>query len=212
MPVYWAQVRCVCRRTGEEKLEWLAFSLPHEIVKVLAEQGDLEKLKARAGLDPLALQHLLECELGESCALLALGLWADGTPCNWDRTESVDTLSLNFPGLAGELKNLRIPVTALSHKHVGPNTWHDINAVVKWSLMVLATGEWPTCRHDGSQWLKSDAKRRNGPSLPRSCLVEVRADWDWFAKVYGFPAHNLSAGNCWKCKNTPSEVRGTNHP
>ena len=209
MPVYWAQIRCENRRTGEEELEWVAFNLPHEIVKVLAEQGLPEKIEERAGLDPLALEHLLECEQEAACKLIGIGLWADGTPCNWDRTETVDTLSMNLPGLVGEQKNLRIPVTAISHKHVGGNTWHDINAVVKWSLMVLATGQWPTCRHDGSQWFrKSDHKRKSGPSILRCCLVEVRADWDWMAKVYGFAYHNLLEGNCWKCKNTPDKVRG----
>lgn len=209
MPLYWAQVRVKNIKSGKLESQWLAISLPHEIVHVLQRQGILEKILERDGMDTLTRQHLEKCEGETRCKLLGLGIWADGTPCNWDRTETVDTVCLNLPGQSGEWKNLRIPITALSHKHVCEETWHDVNAVIKWSLLVLATGEWPTCRHDGTPWLKSDAKRKRPKSgLQKACLVEVRADWDWMAKVYGFPPHNLAAGNCWKCKCTPDQVMG----
>ena len=32
--------------------------------------------------------------------ILALGLWMDGVPCNWDRTDSLEVFSLNFPGIS----------------------------------------------------------------------------------------------------------------
>ena len=209
MSVYWAEVRCKDIRSGAIKKEWMAFNLIHEVVHTLHKHSILDKLMCTDDMDTLARQHLDACEAEAGCKLLGLGLWADGTPCNWDRTESVETLSLLLPGLSGEYKNLRLPVTALSGKHVCAETWVDICAVVKWSFQILATGQWPTSRHDGTPWRKSDCKRVKPRYIPRSCLVEVRADWDWMAKVYGFPPHNLLAGCCWKCPCTPAQVMGS---
>ena len=208
MPVYWAEVRCMKVKTRVIEWKWIAISLPHEIVHAIQRLSVLEKLLATDGMDPLTKEHLESCEQKTQCKLLGLGMWADGTPCNWDRTESVETLLLNFPGLTGENKNLRIPITALSSKNVCDETWSDINAIVKWSLQILATGEWPTCRHDGSPWRKSDCKRVKAREIQRSCLVEMRADWDWMAKGYGFPPHGFKVGCCWKCTCTPEQVLG----
>ena len=206
MPEYWAQVRCKIVKTQKTELQWIAFSLPHEVVHTITRLSIIEKLLATDGMDLLTKEHLQFCEHEAQCKLLGLGLWADGTPCNWDRTETVETLSLNFPGLTGENRNLRIPITALSKKNVCDYTWYDIHAVVKWSLEVLATGGWPTCRHDGSPWLKSDCKRKAPREVQRSCLVEVRADWVWMAAVFGFPPHGFKIGCCWKCTCTPEQV------
>ena len=208
--LYYAQVRCKKLDSDELELCWLAFWLPHELVAALRKQSLDHRLMDAAGMDPLTKAHLEMVEGQTGCKMLVLGLWADGVPCNWDRTESVDVLSLSLPGLTGEFRNLRMPITALSHKHVCDETWQDINAVVKWSFECLATGTMPTQRHDGTPWRstgegKSDRKRLKGDVL-RACLVEVRADWDWMSKVYGFPPHNLLEGCCWKCTCTPKQV------
>ena len=206
MPHYWAQVRVLDVKTNEETLEWMAFHLPHEIVQVLEDSGSVEKLLETDGMDPPSLVHLDECEHEAGCALLGLGLWGDGCPCNWDRTESLCVLSLNLPGQTGPNARIRIPITCFGDKQKGPNTWHDIMSVVKWSLEVLATGQPPMARHDNSPWLKSDTKRKAGKAVQRSCLVEVRADWKFMAHVFHFPAHNLAEGCCWACTCTPAEV------
>ena len=97
--------------------------------------------------------------------MVPLGLWGDGVPCNWDRTESVEVVSLNLPGQGGQYKNLRLPVTALSRKLVTDGTWDDIMAVVAWSLQYAAIGKFPTERHNGSPWLPSDVKRANKDNI-----------------------------------------------
>ena len=207
MQPYWAQVRCMNTKTEKLELEWLAIRPPHEIVHVLRKHGLLEKLMERKGLDPLSRQHLESCDLEAGLKLLGLGLWADGTPCNWDRSESVETLCLSLPGLTGKFATFRVAITALSGKNCTAETWIDICKVVKWSLQVLASGQWPSCRHDGTAWLKSDAKRKDPRPIIQAALAEVRADWEWMAKVYGFPRHNVKTGCCWKCKCTPEQVR-----
>jgi len=211
-PVYWAKIRCWNPAKTCEEERWLAIHLPHEIIATLLRFAVGGRIKEREGMDAISLAHLRAVEelLGED--LLGIGLWADGTPCNWDRTESVETLAMNLPGLTGDLAALRFVVTALGKKHVSSNTWADIHRVIKWSLQVLISGEWPTTRHDGSAWRKSDAKRSVPAKLIKSVLVEARADWDWMRKVFGFPAHNKADGNCWKCKCTPETVMGLTFP
>ena len=39
---------------------------------------------------------------------MALGIWTDGLPCNWDRTASLVTVTMSFPGLEGKWANLRL--------------------------------------------------------------------------------------------------------
>ena len=168
-------------------------------------------------MDPNSLAHLRTCEAAAGCKLLGLGLWGDGMPCNWDRSESIDALSLNLPGLGDQYKTLRMPVTATPHKHIGPHTWDDIGEVVAWSLTCLASGAMPTERHDNTPWLPSDKagtkfrKPRSKASTSiaqRAALVEIRADWKFYNEVFHFPNHNTVLGNCWKCRCTPEQVTG----
>ena len=61
----------------------------------------------------------MQMEAGRS--LVAMGLWVDGVPVNWDRTESVETFSINFQGIQKEYNALRLPITAISRKQIGTN-------------------------------------------------------------------------------------------
>ena len=74
-----------------------------------------------------------------------------------------------------------------------------------WSMRCLASGSFPTCRHDGTPWLKSDAERAKFKgSIPRALLLQVRADWAWKKQVFDFPS--WAAKNiCWKCGANDSD-------
>ena len=187
------------------------FLLPHEVLAVMHRVGDEDKLYDRAGYDPLTLQHLLKCEASAGCQLLGVGLWGDGAPCNWDRSETMEVLSWNLPGQAQHWKNMRIPITSMSKKHVAAtSTYDDIFAVLSWSFECLAIGKYPHHRHDGRAWLQSDAARRRSASsdLPlKAALVEVRGDWKFYKEVFNFPAWNERAGICWLCTCTPQHLR-----
>ena len=78
-------------------------------------------------------EHLRYCEERAGATLLGLGLWGDGVPCNWDRTESVETLSLNLPGQKGRFQAMRLPIFALSKKQMIEETWEDVFELVAWS-------------------------------------------------------------------------------
>ena len=96
------------------------------------------------------------------------------------------------------------------HSRIDRYLADDIMTVVAWSMRHLVAGSRPCCRHDGTAWAKSDAKRlkKNGLPLPlRACLVQVRADWDWMGKCFHFPFHNVKEGCCWLCKCKRHQAR-----
>ena len=201
-------------KAAEGKMEpKMSVLLPHEVVAKLLESGDSSVLLQREGMDKSTLQHLLHCEDQLKTKLLGVGLWGDGVPCNWDRSDSLELLSLNFPGLptTSEFKALRIPLTGLAKKHVaGKDTYDDLMKIIVWSLEALASGRWPRARHDGSPWQAGgDAVRAKMAGKPlglRGCLVEVRGDWAFYKLVFSFPQWNEKAGMCWRCTCTPAQL------
>ena len=53
-------------------------------------------------------------ELGVS-ELLGIGLWGDGVPCKVDRSESLEVLTMNVPGVS---TTMRVPVAVINEKIV----------------------------------------------------------------------------------------------
>ena len=206
MPDYIAEIRTWDPKTSKIVREKVPIQLIHEVVAVLLKHGYSEKLMETDNMDPLTLEHLQHCCQEAGVDLLGLGIWGDGAPTQWDRSESIDVLSLSLPGIEG-FKTLRIPLIVLPHSRVCSETWDDVFEIIRWSLVILATGRWPTCRHDGSDWNKSDNCRRTARPFLRGALVEVRQDWKFANEVFGFPAHNTVEGCCWACKCTPEEVK-----
>ena len=208
--VYWAQIRVWNTKASREELQWMAFLLPHEYTAALTKYGDLDILRSDLHLDPLSKNHLEKMQHQAQEKLVALGLWGDGVPVNYDRTESVETFSLNVPGIKEPYHTLRLPITAISRKQIGPNSWDDILEVVRWSLTSCFLGLHPHTRHDDTAWRKTDKARAKqaGTSLgTKSVLVEVRGDWKFFGETFGFPKHNTKKGCCWLCECTPAQVR-----
>ena len=205
---YKAFVRVKDLKSGQEVKELVSFLLPREFLTVLAKKARREVLMCRTGLDAKSLQHLESCEKSSGQELLGLGLWGDGVPVNWDRTESVETFSLNLPGQIGKYKPLRLPITALSRKQVTENTWTDVMDVIAWSLRYCSVGIHPPQRHDFAPWKPSDkdrAKLANKELPVRAALVEVRGDWKMFGEIFHFPKWNENAGICWRCPCKPGE-------
>jgi hypothetical protein len=187
---YVAPIRVWNPKATQEEVKGVSLLLPHECLSKMADLGSQEGLFQREGLDLLSRQHLEKCEALAGCPLLPLGLWGNGAPCNWDRTESLEIFTFNFPGFSGEAKSFRIPICGLSRKNIGPHTFDDLLSVVVWSLESLAGGHWPRARHDASAWGISDARRARKAGEPlglRGVLVEIRGDWKFYKEVFRFP-------------------------
>ncbi len=101
---YVASIRVWDRKKGREVRKPLPILLPHELVGNLLREHSPETLTQQTWMDPTTSSHLerAKSELGLATAqpLLGLGLWMDGVPCNWDRTDSLEVFSLNLPGIS----------------------------------------------------------------------------------------------------------------
>ena len=127
-------------------------------------------------------------------------------PCNFDRSQSLEVLTLNLPGLVGD-NNLRIPLTALNKRFIlKDESWDAIFQVLAWSFGILATGTMPSVDHIGRPMTGVRLKWAGKP-VPKAVLAEVRGDWAFYKSIFRFPQHNETAGICWRCNATPSSFR-----
>ena len=215
---YIAEIPIWDKKKGKVVFGSIELWLPHEIIAAICDFTDVENFLSKDNIDAEAAARLAKCarELGVPLdELLGIGFWLDGCPCNWDRSQSLETVSMNFPYLGGEDNNFRIPLCGIEKGFVAKGkTFDAILEVLTWSLAMLAAKEWPSCRHDGTVWKPTDCWRsRKKGSLPiRAVLSEVRGDWQMFKHVFRFPQHNELAGICFKCTAVPADVRrpGTN--
>ena len=206
---------CRCRvwSTKLQREVWttIPIMLPHELLAALLKYSTLESLLDLSGLGDATAKNLatLKAALGEEL-LIPLGIWGDGCPANWDRTESIEVWSLNFPGIAA-WSNLRLPLSLISKKFVSSvNTFDDIFTVLSWSMRHCALGVWPNCRHNGEPFGHTDPNRAKASGKPfgfKAAVVEIRGDWMLFKEVFRLPGWNTLAGCCWRCSATPSDIR-----
>ena len=208
---YMVEVPVWCTKTQSMKTAQIAILLPHEIISAICARCNLQAFVQEGGYSQEALMHLNHVKTQAGIAeLLGVGLWLDGTPCNWDRTKSVETVAMSFPGQVGHLSNIRIPLTAIMKHHMlKRQTMDAILAVVAWSMQCAFSGIMPACRHDSSLWKQSDTKRAKLSSKPvgvQSILVETRADWQCLKLTFGFPGWKEKRGCCFRCNIKPDEV------
>ena len=197
-------------RLAETVEEDLAIWLPHELLAMIWDLGLPEAILSTAGMDTQSKKHLQSLkEKFQLQDLLGIGLHGDGVPNNYDRTESVQIISLNLPGVLGDFARMRIPMCVLPTRKMTAGTMDAIMEVLAWSLRHLQVGSHPAARHDGSTWKDSDRTRQKheGTSLGfHASLVEVRGDWDFYSKVFHFPYHSENDGICWLCPCKRCEV------
>ena len=206
---YWAEVRVWDKKNKPETKQWICIHLIHEILDMIFLLGNKEVILSEDNLDHVGRDHLQWMRKALSLdELLGFGIHGDGVPCNYDRTESVEMISLNLPGVGGAYARMRIPLVVLPHSYVSHNTMDDLMVIFAWSMRHSLAGAFPVARHDGSPWLKTDSKRskKTGGLGWNACLVEVRSDWDFLNKCFHFPTHNLKDGICWKCNCRRNQV------
>ena len=99
---YEVEVACKNPRTNKTVKQKVKVMLPSEVLSAIHSRSDPDLLYSRKDMDPKTLEHLEKCEAEVGQKLIALGLWGDGAPCNWDRTESIEVFSWNILGLPGQ--------------------------------------------------------------------------------------------------------------
>ena len=209
--LYYAPVRVYDKTLDAQVTVQLPMLLPHELIGRLADVGSREALLSREGLSLETLQHVrtaaLELGLDEK-EVLPVGLWGDGVPFNWDRSESLEIISINLPGAGGQL---RLPITAIPKKYIiKETTWDDVFKVVSWSFRCLLSGEYPSTRHDNKPFGAGEKKRNQLKGTPIGViglLAEVRGDWAFFKEAFRFPGWAENEGCCYRCRATKGNIR-----
>ncbi len=205
-----ARIRVFSPKLQQEVLAWVPLLLPHELVGTLVRFNGKNALLQTGGLCAESARNLAAAKVElQDPELMALGLWCDGCPCNWDRTKSVEVWSLNTPGIP-EWGSLRIPLATLFKQFVvNHHTFDDILEVLSWSMQHLALGTYPTRRHNDDAFGATDAKRKKlaGKDIGISAaIVEMRGDWKMMKEVFRLPGWNSTSGCCWKCTATPADI------
>lgn len=205
--LYLASIRVWNRKTQSEEVQEVPVLLPHEVIAEIAHKSDLDTFASRENLSPSGRAHLEKsgASMGlDGGPIVSIGLWLDGTPCNWDRSESVQTFAYSFPGVARASAALRLPFAVMLDKHcVVHNTFDDLLAIFVWSLKCLAIGVYPTVRHDGHPFdavaEKHRAAKGGTPLSVRGLLTEIRGDWKCMKEVFRLPGWQEARSCCWKC-------------
>lgn len=208
-PLYYANIRTFDTKCQKEVTSKLPFYLPHELLASMLATNDLHVLLETKGLNHNVRTHLERAEVCSQQRFVPLGLWGDGVPCNWDRTESLECFSLSLPGCSGADANIRFPLAAINKKHcIKHKTFDDVLAVLTWSLQICALGTYPTKNHVDEPF--ADKKRLGWAGKPlgfRAMLAEVRGDWKFYKDTFRLPGWQEKRGCCWKCEVTPDGIR-----
>ena len=216
--LYEADIRMWDKRACEEKLMPVVFLLPHELLAAFRKNCmALPTLLAREGLDDISSRHLDRAtrELGipDGSEVVGMGLWMDGVTTKWDRSQSIDMVTMSLPGLPAEWRPLRVPLFVAPHDFVAKGTtFDDVLEVLTWSLRCATLGHHPVARHDGSAWRPSDTKRAKQAGRAVGCiglLCQIVGDWKMLKDVFRFPQHNENAGCCFLCTVKPNGFRDT---
>ena len=171
----------------------------------MLKHADKQDLLHRSVPSQMSLAHLLSLEEElDTRGSLAVGVWLGGTPYSFDRLLSLESAVINFPGLAGANKGLRLPITAIpKHFCIKEKTFDAILAVFAWSMQHAAAGFMPTCRHGSSAWQPADKARAKISGSPLGvCAYLVRGDWAMRKDVFGFPGWRENSGICHVCHCT----------
>ena len=209
---YFCTVRVWDNAHQKLKLASIPLLLPHELVHTIGKRSNLTALLAGEGFSAIAKEHLAKvCALMQDSSILGVGFWLDGTPCNWDRSKSVETVSMNMPGLTKGDACLRLPLAVMMKDFMAKKeTMDDIMQVLSWSIQCSISGTFPTARHDGSPWGAKDVQRKKKSGQPlslKSVAVELRADWACLKDTFRLPGWRENAGCCYKCDITRDELR-----
>ena len=206
--LYNAKVRVGNIKKQAEEVKTIPMLLPHEILAALARSSDLAALCDLSSLYGDAAAHMENAKVQlQDQNLVALGLWGDGCPCNWDRSESLEVFSLSLPGVKGH-ENLRIPLAAIQKRFLLKfQTFDDILQVVTWSLKFCALGIFPTRDVDDSEFQSAKRRQNAGKSLgAKGCLAQVKGDWKFMKECFRFPGWKEKKNCCWKCHCSSSDI------
>ena len=203
-------------RTNNESVAHVSMLLPHELVHTICrwnldsidEFASVEDLRPELAKKMEEVQSFLQGSSASPLPLVGLGLWADGVPIKGDRSESLEMITLSFPGL-GQRQSIRIPLTVMNKKFFlkDGRTWDALFKVISWSCQSLLSGCFPSHRWDGTPLPGKRAKKANRALHVRGALLEIRGDWAMLKASFRMPSWSSKRNCCFVCQATPETMR-----
>ncbi len=143
-PLYKATIPVFNKKTLQKQNVQLAFLLPHEVCHKFFMLHEKHVLLQTSGMSEDARCHLHKMNELYNCTGLGISLWMDGTPFNYDRTQSLESITIGFPGLPKPNDTLRVPCTMIKKDFcIKHETIDAIMTVLQWSFQSLASGMFP---------------------------------------------------------------------
>lgn len=207
--VFYADVPCHDKRTGERVLRKLPMLLPHERVHALAAE-DLSAVLTPA--DVHDLPRVAACplvqELGAGAVAL-LRLYVDGVPFTGRARKAQDSVICVYWAFAlrGPREQRRL-VTCFRKSEMcrtcgcnGRCTLDTVFRVLNWSISCLRSGQWPDTGPMGAP-LDAGRLAKRGQLAVRGDVIELGADWGELNHSFGLRSWTANVGPCSKCCRT----------
>ena len=193
-------------KSGQAVPGKLAFLLPHELLFALVANSaeGSSCFEETDGLDSTTFAHVLKISQSWQKPLVAISLWQDAVPYNWDRSESLEVYSWSLPGLSDpKARNMRFPVVVCPNHWTVKETHMQIMEVLSWSFAALAEGCWPQHGPHGGVWHNP----HSGSFGFLAACVEFKGDWKMLSSLIGLPMWKNKDGVCWRCQILKEEVK-----
>lgn len=177
---------------------------PHEaIAEELGADGtvlaELREAVVAHSLPPAYERH--PCVQGSDAPPLPLALYLDGTP--YTKRDSV--LAIVLQNLVSQRRHLLCVLRKSTMCACGCRGWCSVYPILrflKWGLLALMHGEYPTTDWAGRSWGDAEATRkgRGGKPLPaRGVCLFMKGDWAEFTATLGFPTWQSTEWPCLWC-------------
>ena len=86
-------------------------------------------------------------------------------------------------------------------------TLYPVLNVLRWSIGVMATGYFPTARHDGSSWHSTDrSQSRRGALAAKAAVIYIKGDWLEYATKLSFTSWTHNVHPCPMCFCSPDTM------
>ena len=212
--LYWAKIPMWNNKEEKNELMEHPFLLPHEWLSeyLRLPENFQEGMPEKESFFYQKLEKAAKAWKSSPETMFPLGMHGDGVPVQGRMNQdTLDFISLNL--VASEHRKIRVVFTCIEKRfNSGKDTIEAIFQILRWSLDCLGRAQYPTSRHDGSRFETHGDKERAqlaGHMQPaKACLIQIRADWDWYQHWMGAPPWNQHIGMCWLCRTTPGEWRG----
>ena len=202
---YWVEIPVSDpKKPGKQCKALVPVLLMHEMFHFVLEGVALASVVAfeGAGLESKRKKFAADYNLDHR-KVVPIGLHGDGVPHKAKGRGSVEVMSWSF---AAQPCWERVLFACLDKVYMcscgcgGRCTLDALLRVFLWSLQILFAGSWPTCRHDGSAWHRSDSSRAglSGGLGVHAALMQVRGDWAYYKQLFSLKGW-ASNSICWRC-------------